>query len=382
MNYRSRSQRFTKKKKLNLKGLLQVTLLLALIGFILFTYRTVNLVTVLGGKEGYFQSNIHGRENYLIAYEKEGLETAFIISVDKEHVYFIDIPINTRVDSHGQRIMLNELYDSLGVEGLTNGVEYIFSRNIKLDNYIIIKDEGLGRLVGKMKGLEINLEDNLNLGSTIIIEGKRTFDSSGTSLLFTFIDENDRSSYIQRQVMGLQSVFNQYFKWSRSLTLASGLSSMDDYFYTNMTVRELAWFRNMLDDVDYGESFVVTVPGRTETIVDRDFWIIDTERAANILQNITQNQPVILKEDVYVEVLNGNGVGGVAGRYSKTIENLGFINVTPDNADHQNYEQTIIRYPKRYQNFAEEIAEALGVVVDFVESNENKITVVIGKDLN
>lgn len=382
MSYRSRSRKNTKKIKYNFKGLLRISLLFILIAFILLTYRTVSLVSVLGGRDGYFHKNLSGRENYLIVYEREGLETLFIISVDKNQAYFIDIPVNSRVDSHGQRIMLKELFESAEIEGLISAVDYIFSRNISLDNYIIIRDEGLNRLIDKMRGIQIYIPEPLDFGSIIYMPGRRNFTSKDFSNFFSHVEENNRTSYIPRQINGLQSAFNQYLRWNRSIILASGLTSMEDYFSTNMTLRELAWFRNMLDELDLSSGHFITVPGRTETIIDRDFWIIDTERASRVLQKIEDNEPVVSKEDITINVLNGNGIRGIAGRFSNIIMELGFTNVTANNADHSNYEKTIIRYPQKYLSFAQELATILSDTVQFEEIDDDTITIILGRDIN
>lgn len=385
MNYKSRSHRFGKRKKLKFKGLFRATLLLALVAFILFTYRTVNLVTVLQGRDGYFQKNVEGRENYLIAYEGEQLNTAFIISVDKDGAaYFIDIPNNSRVDSQNQKIMLTELYKQSGSEGLLAAVHNIFNGNMKIDNYMLISEGGLGELVDKLGGINFEFEKTYNFGAHIWNPGDFKFDKEKTLTFFSHIDTKDRVSYMERQVKTLQSIFNEYLKFGKSITLVSGISSIDSSMETNMSVRELAWFRNMIDHIGSQKAHFITVPGKEENIAGKDFWIINNALTSSTLQDIVANRPIADKGNIAVEVLNGNGRGGVAATYKEVIETLGYTSskVEAGNADHHNYQVTTIIFPEKYRYLAEEIAAKLGVSAQYQVTDDETITVILGRDLN
>ncbi|SHJ95036.1 transcriptional attenuator, LytR family [Anaerobranca californiensis DSM 14826] len=392
MTYRSRSQRFGKKKSTKFKGFLKLTLLITLVVFIIFIYRTANLITVLQGKEGYFQRKAENLETYLIAYtttngetNKESLQTIFILSVDKEGAaYFLDIPSNTRVDSNMEKVLLSDLYSEKGVQGLLEAIETLLNGNLSINNYLIIKEDGLLTLVDKLKGVTIaDLPKTYTLGNTTYYAGyNRNFDRTRVQHFFGFIEENNRGSYTERQIIVLQSLFEQYLKFGKALSLVSGISSLDNIFITDMTIRDLAWFRNMLDDVITRESYTTTIPGKTEMLLDK-VWIVNTESLNSVINNIKFGQPIVDKTSMNLEILNGNGKSGIAAKYGRIIETLGYTNISTGNADNYNYPKTIIRYPQGYRFLAEEIALKLNVEGNLIEDEiNNKIIVIIGKDLD
>lgn len=392
MTYRSRNQRFGKKKRTKFKGFLKLTLLITLVVFIIFIYRTANLITVLQGKEGYFQRKAGNLETYLIAYtttnretNKESLQTIFILSVDKEGAaYFLDIPSNTRVDSNMEKVLLSELYSEKGVQGLLGAIETLLNGNLSINNYLIIKEDGLLTLVDKLKGVTIaDLPKTYTLGNITYYAGyNRNFDRTRVQHFFGFIEENNRGSYTERQIIVLQSLFEQYLKFGKALSLVSGISSLDDIFITDMTIRDLAWFRNMLDDVITRESYTTTIPGKTEMLLDK-VWIVNTESLNSVINNIKFGQPIVDKTSINLEILNGNGKSGIAAKYGRIIETLGYTNISTGNADNYNYPKTVIRYPQGYRFLAEEIVLKLNVEGNLIEDEiNNKIIVIIGKDLD
>ncbi|QNO13590.1 LCP family protein [Alkalicella caledoniensis] len=382
MNY-SRSQRFGRKKRSKGKALIRISLLLVLIGFVFYTYRTVGLITALQGRDGYFEKSLDGRENYLISYIDEQVETTFIISMDKIGPgYLINIPNYTRVDSNEQKILLTELYNQTGKEGLITAINNLFNDSLPVSGYIILERQGLESLVDTVGGLSINIETVFEVDSLVLLPGQRSLMKESAVKYFSHIDTENKESYMQRQVETLQTIFDDYFKWSRSLSLLSGLSKIDGYFDTSMSIRELAWFRNMIDEANNRETYLMTIPGNAELIGDRDFWIVNSNKVTSAITNIQSNTPVIFPEDISVRVLNGNGVAGIASRYSEIISALGYTNIQADNADRLNYTQTIIQYNAQYKHIAEEVLAAISVDAQLVETHsEAGITVILGQDV-
>lgn len=94
------------------------------------------------------------------------------------------------------------------------------------------------------------------------------------------------------------------------------------------------------------------------------------------------SEPEIEKEDVSVRVLNGSGVEGAAGDIVETIEGLGYSSVSAGNADNFDYEDTVVRYKGDYDEFADEIVEALDgytvVKEELEDDSEYDIVVVVG----
>ena len=389
MSY-SRRQRFGHKKKIKGKALMKVAMLLLLIVFVTYTYRTVGLITALQGKDGYFEKSLNGRENYMVTFVDKQISTTFIISMDEAGpAYYINIPNNTRVDSNNQKILLTDLYKESGKDGLISAVNNLLNETLPISGYVILEKQGLENLVDALDGLSINIKNEIvEVGSLILIEGERKLLKDSAITYFSYVDPQHPESFMERQVETLQTVFNDYFKWSRSISLLSGLTKIEGYFDTNMSIRELAWFRNMLDETSDREKYITTIPGTTETFGTeamgfRDFWVIDSDRVVTFTNNINTNNSLFYKEDISIEVLNGNGVAGIAGRYGAMIAELGFNDVQWGNADRSDYPQTIIKYFQDYRHIAEEILAAMDVDGELQQTQEGKnITIILGKDIN
>jgi len=89
--------------------------------------------------------------------------------------------------------------------------------------------------------------------------------------------------------------------------------------------------------------------------------------------------------DIWVEVLNGNGVSGVAGNYTEYLRAQGFDVQRTDNADHFSYERTRILDRSDSHRKAIAVARALEIDTNRVEiaidqSLQLDVTVILGKD--
>ncbi len=91
--------------------------------------------------------------------------------------------------------------------------------------------------------------------------------------------------------------------------------------------------------------------------------------------------------DVWVEVLNGNGVSGVAGDYTEYLRDKGFDVQRTNNADNFSYEQTLVIDRSDNHKKAIAVAQALHidtsrVQTDIDQSLQLDVTVILGKDYN
>ncbi|MBD3274127.1 MAG: hypothetical protein GF372_02390 [Candidatus Marinimicrobia bacterium] len=91
--------------------------------------------------------------------------------------------------------------------------------------------------------------------------------------------------------------------------------------------------------------------------------------------------------DVWVEVLNGNGVPGVAAEYTEFLREEGFDVQNTENADNFSYENTLVIARSENRQKAYAVARALQIDTSRVQSNidpslQLDVTVILGDDYN
>lgn len=91
--------------------------------------------------------------------------------------------------------------------------------------------------------------------------------------------------------------------------------------------------------------------------------------------------------DIWIEILNGNGVSGVAAQYTEFLREKGFDVQRTDNAPNFQYQNTLVI--DRSDNHAKALAVAQALEIDTSqvrtevdESLQLDVTVILGKDYN
>jgi len=90
-------------------------------------------------------------------------------------------------------------------------------------------------------------------------------------------------------------------------------------------------------------------------------------------------------KNIHVEVLNGCGINGVAGRVGQRLRSLGFDVMTIDNAEAFTYPESIVIDRTGKPEYARHVAGALGIENCIQQINPDlfrleEITVIVGRD--
>ncbi len=91
--------------------------------------------------------------------------------------------------------------------------------------------------------------------------------------------------------------------------------------------------------------------------------------------------------DIWVEILNGNGVTGVAAQYTEFLRDKGFDVQRTDNADNFSYQNTLVLDRSDNREKALAVARALQLDTSVVQTTVDPslqldVTVILGKDYN
>ena len=92
-------------------------------------------------------------------------------------------------------------------------------------------------------------------------------------------------------------------------------------------------------------------------------------------------------ENIYVEVLNGCGIPGIAGQYTDYLRKKGFDVLFTGNADEMNYPETFVFVSDTSDAILNPLLEAMNFTkeqIEFHSSMDNHINyrIILGKDCN
>ena len=91
------------------------------------------------------------------------------------------------------------------------------------------------------------------------------------------------------------------------------------------------------------------------------------------------------RKDIHIEVLNGCGINGIAGRVGQHLRGLGFDVMAIDNAETFTYPESIVIDRAGKLRYARQVAGVLGIANCIQQINPDpfrleEVTVIIGRD--
>ncbi|WP_350342520.1 hypothetical protein PRVXT_001760 [Proteinivorax tanatarense] len=359
----SKRNRFKKGKSGVWKKIVSIIALVVAVGFIAYTYRTVGLISALQGTEGYWDVEGNDQEAYLIVYtdkenEQNPLKSAFVVVLGSEGpAYNINIPTQTTVDFDAQRITLNDVYRGGTIDDVVTAVEQTFYDGF-IDNYVILDSEGVKTLVENGREFEIHIRQNFDHEDFTRTTGERTLETDEVMAYMEPVENHlegnkefePNERFIQRQIDVVLGIFDNNFKWNRALGLIGSFAELENRMYTNMDIRQLALFRNMLDESLERERHTFTLPGETVTIDGNVLWVPNqNEIANNTIIAIQEGEPYVPRYSIAYAVVNGTNITGLAGSIRDEIQNEFGFSFEVERKDGQD---SVGAYnPSQYHNF-------------------------------
>lgn len=166
------------------------------------------------------------------------------------------------------------------------------------------------------------------------------------------------------------------------LAVSSFLREISPYFNTNQSWDELQELNETLEPLFDSESIIVEIPGDWKEFKGEDYLIPDQDQVASIMENLGQDF-VLPRDMITVEVLNGCGISGIAGKVGETLKDEGFEVVNIDNADHQDYQRSQVISRVSGIEVAREVAlnvSGAELFKDPVPDHQAMVTVIIGNN--
>ncbi|MEK9727824.1 MAG: LCP family protein [Candidatus Margulisiibacteriota bacterium] len=295
----------------------------------------------------------------------------------------LSIPRDTRVNIEGVGISkINHAYAYGGIDLLKKTTAEFLS--IPIHNHIILNADGLMSIVDELGGISVNIEKPMvydDFAGNLHINFEPGLNHlTGKSLLKYIRFRNDSEGdigRIKRQQDVINQVFEKVFNF-KTLIISPKLiriflaSVKSDISFQDAS-RWLNHFMASKSDLDFD---FYTVPGSiriikgvsywrpnivyldnliTKTFVDYQFSdqqkalkpekrFVSKSQIKRVKQQIVLDNQQLIKNEtpILVEVLNGNGIAGLASKTARFLKDHNLVITNVDNSESFNYKNTVI----------------------------------------
>lgn len=314
-----------------------------------------------------------------------------LVDLANKKVSGISIPRDSRVEipGRGRLDKINAAYAygfaPLSIEAVKN------LTGISPDYYVVADTAGFEKMVDLLGGVDLYVEKDMHYDDNsqdLHIHLKKGYQHLNGKQAMGYVrfrhDRLGDIGRIQRQQEFLKAVARRLLvvsNWPKLPQIVREARSV--VVDTNMTVSELLYLAQELRGIG-GENIELHIlPGRPQTINGISYWIVDEDKASELIASVFGGHSGL--GSTTVEVLNGAGKKGLATNVAKTLEQNGFRVVKVSNADSFSYSKSLIIFNPESQEGAQEIAHILGTADMKPAENQKKpsssdIVVIVGKD--
>ena len=376
----------------------------------LFIIALLIALTIFAGR--FFTS-----ENKLkIAFE-QGQTLAFFTAVYDENKNITSSTVlffNTSTNRISTVYILPKTYISFGKSGFLT-VEDILNKkvskedilkglstllNIKINYYFLLSQDNFIKFIDMLGGVEI-------MSSEMSVPGKNIYFPKGLTLL----DGDKALEYLQTELKDE----NEFEKLKRHQKFTGGILKLkadfsesfnnniiSTHFYklytTNLSVSDTLIIYNEINKRfqsgihDFSKNAINIILYCDRKAVDAGYILLPKNTGNWIRSEVKDALVELKKEDTTVignktviQILNGTGINGFASRTKRYLESFGFEVYNTDNADHSDYENTlvIIRNSEAKAKKLANLIQCTRVVPGETTNNTNiDATIILGKDFD
>ena len=315
-------------------------------------------------------------------------DTILILSVDpktKDTVLF-SIPRDIRVMIPGRGMdKINHAFAYGGIDLLEKTVEDFIG--ITVNYYGVVDFEGFRYIIDALDGVDIYVEKDMyyvdRAGSLKINlrSGQQILDGEKALEYVRFrADAMGDLGRIQRQQKLINAVIEKLLNFESMTKIPFIIDSLSEYINTNIKSNELISLAKLMKDIDRTKIWTETIKGEPQYINGVSYLVVDDHEIKEYVQNIIENK----YRGMNIEVLNGNRIPGIAHRVAARMEDLGFNVVNIDNADHFDYQKTVLIIYSKDQKLEEYITQYLDdiEIVRKLQPNDGiDMTIIVGKNM-
>lgn len=349
-------------------------------------------------------------ENILVLGVDSGLsegsrsDSILLLSVDKRNgsVAILAIPRDTRTRIPG-RSGYERINVAHAIGGPTLAVRTVESLlGVAIDHYVRIDFAGFEALVDALGGVVIDVEKRMYYEDTAqglkidLQPGLQQLDGAKALQYVRYRADglgdvavvnpgtDEYAGRIERQLKFVRALIQQALSAKNVLNAPQLVDELRGVVASDLSVGEALSLLMAVKDVQASQIQTAVLPGTAETVGGASYWVMDPVKSQELVDRMIARKGNVVR----VEVLNGNGVSGMASQVADRLRRQGFRVVAVGNADHFDYETTAVIPHRGASDSAEQVAKALGRSVATAEepgfqpiyASDADVTVIVGRD--
>ncbi|MFW5981366.1 MAG: LCP family protein [bacterium] len=316
------------------------------------------------------------------------------IDLDTNKVGFLSIPSDTRLNIPGRGMnRINAAYAFGGAELSVAAMEELL--DVAIDYYVETDFQGFAKIIDIIGGVKIDIEQRMHYvdeagGLYIDLPSGRQKLNGEEALQYVRYREPIKADIgrVERQQKFIKAVVKKLMSPEIITKLPAIYNESQQAVNTNIPLQDISPFLRLLSDIDLNNLETLTLPGEGSYINQASYWVVNEEELEIVVNNFIRSKEYIDNGQYKLSILNGNGVSGQAGEISSTLSKYGFNIIKTGNANHYNYQDTIIRYYNKNEGeMARKIGNLLGGKLEYTPLEDDELQerkedflVIIGQD--
>lgn len=300
--------------------------------------------------------------------DKDGTRTDvnFVVHYDSKEksISLVSIPRDTRVSiadavqanlkaegrSYSQVTKFNAVHSYSGKEmGCKNAVLQLEDLlGIKIDHYVKVDLEAFRAIVDAIGGVDMYVPQDMywdmrDTGDPLINlkEGQQHLDGEKAEQLVRFRRyANGDVDRIAVQQAFIKALSDKILSTETILkSLPDLISVLYTYIETDLSISDALKYVNYIDKIDMSKISMETLPGAGQYVGGVSYFLHDAEATREMVDRIfysigSASRDVATTADskgLLIEVANGGNINGLAGEYSKKLQDAGYTVASPSN---------------------------------------------------
>lgn len=310
------------------------------------------------------------------------------IDIDTNEAGVIFLPRDTYINLESKNFTkLNTSFARGGIELTKATVEELLE--IEIDYYLASDFKGFENIIDRLGGIEIEVEKDLyyvdRAGGLYIniSEGQQYLSGEDALKYVRYRDRSGDIGRIERQQKFIDAVIEKAISPSTVARLPGIFREINRSIDTDIPIRDISPFLSTAKDIDLNNIEIRTLPGEARYMGGVSYWIVDWDRTQVMVENLVRNKSYINNKNYKLRILNGQGGYGIASNTADLLRKYGFQIEAISNADHFNYQNSLIRYfNEADQTTADKLAVLINAETEFAEDDSaaKKLEIIIGHD--
>lgn len=285
-------------------------------------------------------------------------DTMMVVSVDTQsyEVGVLALPRDTRVMVSGRE---NMGYDKLGhAHAYTGNPDSLIATvsdflDIPIHYYVRINSQGVADIIDLLGGVEVYVPYPMRYTDPYqdlvinIDQGLQVLDGEKAVGFLRYRGGRSDLERIDRQQQFLQALKDKLFSLGGISRVPAIIGEIGGSVDTNMTASQMLSFAKTAAQISMPDVEMATIPGDIRTIEDPgqpplSYYVSRTDDLMIMVDHLLWGVDPEINAAITLEVLNGTGVSGLAGRFATELERQGYTVVNVGDAERSDFALTEI----------------------------------------